>query len=294
MKKKLISLFSLVMTAVLLNIIPVTAEEKAVTNPNAPAEEFLYCDLDNDGEDETLRYVSIPFEEDNTVFLEIYAGEELLYDDIAKDAYVWYVYPLQDESEKTYLCAKSVGDNDFCSNIKLLELTPDGSLLELGDAMTLDTPDLSSNNRTYLSAWINFRSLSPLKEDEFLASGLIMSDHAGVLEANVNCTLYNHMLHASEGPYPLTSDYTLYGVRTDGWRTVSIDFTLYTEPASEEEAFQAKTGDKLTLSSAAWKDNILYIECENQNCEKGWFPDRNLNEPVQGTTDVYFEDVFCF
>lgn len=119
MKKKFVMLALVVgMLAVCVN--PVLGEEK--TEVTEVYRESLEVDLDGDGGKEKISYTST--ENEFPAHLEIYEGERLIYETWSEaDAGIWYVYGISEENGRDYLWAKSVGDNDFCSNVILLEYT---------------------------------------------------------------------------------------------------------------------------------------------------------------------------
>lgn len=278
MKKKPV-IMALTVGVMAACISPAFAEEK-MENPET-YQEKLKTDLDGDGEKEEIFYISS--ENEFPAYLEIYEDERLIYDTWSEaDAGIWYVDVIQDENGRDYLWAKSVGDNDFCSNVILLEYTQERKLREVYDFRNLFISDWDGEEMN-LSDWLNLRVIFSIDKSMIQAGGIINTKRAGALwDVEITCEWGQDGVSADKKMRPIISE--------EKERTASRDFTLYREPGSKEEALTVKKGDMVRFLSVTWKDETLYLECENASGEKGWIKDRRQDDWNWSPEDGYFEE----
>lgn len=267
---------------------------------NVHAEDFSYVleqgisyelDLQGGGTAEQFSFETYTVDEDAgeaKAVLELYRNGVLASTITEEEwSYYWEVSqcPLTGVNGRTYLLASCISDNDWSTEVLLLQATDDG--FETTADLTVLTRQETEDTSAFLSAWARASAVTDAAENHFTVDWFETFRSTGAVTVPVTYTIEDGAVALVNEPCALdeAKDWT-------AWQPFEV---LESTEESAAAVYEVAPGEIVHLTEYAKVNDRAYFKCINQAGEEGWMPDAeeyNSQTAEDGQTLLcgYFEE----
>lgn len=264
--------------------------EESVTYSLEP-EQSYELDLQGDGVMEQLSYKTYTIDEEigeSKAVLDIYLNDTLFWSITDESwSYHWQLCQCPLSDGNTYLLATSFSDNDWNSQVLLLEAADD-SFETVADLTSLTRQEADEPGKL-LSSWSRSFDIIDVQDSSFTVNWLDTLKATGGINIPVTYILKDGEVALAESFCHLDEE-----KEWTAWRAFDV-MEGTSGDAAASVLYQVEPGDTVHLTEYVKVDEKVYVKCINQDGQEGWMPDAEdyYSEISEDGTDYlcgYFEE----